>query len=546
MQDVNPFLLLTLAVAVSMLVIPLLMRAAPRLGLIDEPDARKVHVSPVPRVGGWGIVIGGLAPLLLSFELGPLLQSYVAGVAILFAFGVWDDARELSHWTKFVGQALAAAVVVFYGDLYVTRLPFLEPDAVSPIAGRLFTLFALVGAINAINHSDGLDGLAGGESLLTLIAVAVLGYVAGDSLSVGIALATIGGILGFLRYNSHPARVFMGDSGSQALGFTLAFLVVYLTQVTHTASSPALALLLLGLPIADILVVLWQRIRSGGHWLKASRNHMHHRLLQLGFEHYETVIIIYSVQAALVVAGVVMRYEADWAVLGVYAAIVGALFVSVARAERNEFRVRRERPAGSLAGTTVGKLLRQPSLRSAPFWLISAVVPAFMLFASLWVARVPPDFAVVAGLLACIVIAEMLRASAARSIVARAAIYAAAIFSAYLLVFYPGAADAPVRAVTIGVIGLLAAAIAVYVRMGTRQEFGTTPTDYLVVFGILALIAFGIVDVGSRTIVELVAYAIVLLYGCEIALDRAAAGRWPLLHVSTVATLTILAFRGAL
>jgi UDP-GlcNAc:undecaprenyl-phosphate GlcNAc-1-phosphate transferase len=545
MQGVNPFLLLTLAVAVSMLVIPLLMRAAPRLRLLDVPDARKVHSSPVPRVGGWGIVIGGLAPLLLSFPLDPLLESYVAGVAILFAFGVWDDARELGHWTKLVGQVLAASVVVFYGDLYATRLPFLEPDALSPIAARLFTVFALVGAINAINHSDGLDGLAGGESLLTLIAVAVLGYVAGDALAVGIALATIGGILGFLRYNSHPARVFMGDAGSQALGFTLAFLAVYLTQVAHTASSPALALLLLGLPIADILAVLWQRIRSGGHWFRATRNHLHHRLLGLEFEHYETVIIIYSVQAVLVVCGVLMRYEADWAVLAVYAAIVGALFTCVAYAERRGWRVRRERSAHSQSA--VGGALRSPLLRRAPLWLISALVPGFMLFASLWVARVPRDFSIVAGLLACVVVAERLRASVGRSIVARAAIYAAAIFSAYLLIFYPGAGDIPVRAATFGVIGVLAVAIAVYVRSPAQQEFGTTPTDYLVVFGMLALIAFGIADVGSRTIVELVAYAIVLLYGCEIALGRvAAARRWPLLHVSTVATLTILAFRGAL
>src|SRR5262245_28221994 len=522
------------------------MRAAPRLGLLDVPDPRKVHSNPVPRVGGWGIVIGGLAPLLLSFPLDPLLNSYVAGVAILFAFGVWDDASELGHWTKFAGQVLAASIVVFYGDLYVTRLPFLEPDALSPVAARLFTVFALVGAINAINHSDGLDGLAGGESLLTLIAVAILGYVGGDGIAVGIALATIGGVLGFLRYNSHPARVFMGDSGSQALGFTLAFLAVYLTQVTHTASSPALALLLLGLPIADILAVLWQRIRSRGNWFRATRNHLHHRLLDLKFEHYETVVIIYSVQAALVVCGVTMRYEADWAVLAVYAAIVGGLFACVAYAERSGWRVRRERSAPTVEQGAVRSLLRR-----APLWLISAVVPAFMLFASLWVARVPRDFAIVAGLLACVVVAEMLRASVARSIVARsivarAAIYAAAIFSAYLLIFYPGVADTPVRVVTIGVIGLLAVAIAVYVRVSAQKDFGTTPTDYLVVFGILALIAFGIVDAGSRTIVELVAYAIVLLYGCEIVLGRAPARRWPLLHVSTVATLTILAFRGVL
>jgi hypothetical protein len=167
-----------------------------------------------------------------------------------------------------------------------------------------------------------------------------------------------------------------------------------------------------------------------------------------------------------------------------------------------------------------------------------------MLFTSLWVARVPPDFAIAAAVLACIVVAEMLRARTRRSVATRAAIYAAAIFSAYLLIFYPGAADVPVRAATITIIVTLALAIAMYVRLSTRQEFGATPTDYLVVFGILALIAFGAADIGSRAIVELVAFAVVLLYGCEILLG-AAVQRWPWLYVSTLATLAILAFRGA-
>ena len=175
MGGVNPFLLLTLGVALSVLVIPVLTRAAPKLGLLDLPDPRKVHATAVPRVGGWGIAIGGLVPLLLAFDVDPLLQSYAIGVAILFAFGVWDDARELGHWTKFAGQVLAVSVVVFYGDLYVTRLPFFEREVLSEASGQWFTLVALVGVINAINHSDGLDGLAGGESLLALIAMAVLG-----------------------------------------------------------------------------------------------------------------------------------------------------------------------------------------------------------------------------------------------------------------------------------------------------------------------------------------------------------------------------------
>ena len=545
MTGINPFLLLTLAVALSMLVIPVLSRLAPRLGLLDQPDVRKVHAVPVPRVGGWGITIGSVAPLLLSFTLGPLVQAYVLGVAILFVFGVWDDARELGHWTKFVGQILAVTVVVLYGDLYVARLPFFDGDVLGPVAGKLFTLFAMIGVINAINHSDGLDGLAAGESLLTLIAVAVLGYVLGDPLAVGVALATIGGILGFLRYNSHPARVFMGDAGSQVLGFTVGFLAVYLTQVVHTALSAALPALLLGLPIADIIVVLYLRIRSGGSWFRATRNHVHHRLLALGFDHHESVIIIYSIQAALVICGVVMRYEADWSVMAVYLGVLTALFAGLMCAEAYGWRVRGSATSSSRTESLLAKLSQSSVVRRVPLSVIYVAVPTLMLFGSLWVAEVPRDFAAAAAVLAAVVVAEMLRSRATRSTIVRAAIYAAAILSSYLLIVYPRSGDSPVRFVTVVVVITLAIAIAAYVRFATRQEFSTTPTDYLVVFGMLALMAFGVVDTSSRAVVEFIAFSTVMLYGCEVVMGRDA-GRWPMLHLSTLATLTILAFRGAL
>ena len=545
MAGINPFLLLTLGIAVSLLVVPLLSRFAPRLGLIDFPDPRKVHATPVPRVGGWGIVIGGLVPVLVSFGLDPLLQSFVFGAAVLFVFGVWDDAQELGHWTKFVGQMLAVAAVVFYGDLYVMRLPFVDAEWLSPLAGKCFTMFALIGAINAINHSDGLDGLAAGESLLTLVAMAVLAYVVGDGLAVGISLAMIGGILGFLRYNSHPARVFMGDAGSQVLGFTLGFLVVYLTQVAHTALSAALPLLLLGLPIADIVAVLYQRIRGGGNWFKATRNHVHHRLLALGFDHYETVIVIYSIQAALVISGVLLRYHADGTVAAVYLVVIGTLFGTLILAERNEWRVRRASASPSGVETAVRYLARNGFMRRGSLGVISALVPAVMLFGSVWVTTVPRDFAIAAGVLAAVVLAETLRARGGRSPLARAAVYAAAIFCAYLLILYPRPEGPPVHVVTLGAMAVLAAAIAAYVRFAPKQEFGTTPTDYLIVFGVLALIVFGTVDTSSRAIVELVVFATILLYGCEVVLARGSP-RFPVMHVSAFATLAILALRGVL
>jgi len=539
--DLNPFLVFTLAVAASMLAIPLASKVAPFLGLLDQPDPRKVHTTPVPRVGGWGIALGAIVPLLVSLQLGPLLQSYVLAVVVLFVFGVWDDARQLGHWTKFAGQFAAVAIVIWHGDLYVSQLPF--DLTLDPLAGKLFTTFALVGVINATNHSDGLDGLAAGESLLSLIGVAVLGYVVGDKVLVGVSLATLGGILGFLRYNSYPARVFMGDSGSQVLGLTLGFLVVYLTQVAHTAISAALPLLLLGLPIADILVVLYQRIRSGGSWFKATRNHVHHRLLDRGFDHYETVIIIYTIQALLVVSAVPLRYQDDFAVAAAYLSVVGALFLALHAAERSGWRLRKLGGSGSRVAVLVERFSASRALKHTPLIVISVVVPGFMLLGSLWVATVPRDFAVVAGVLAAVVAAEMLRAPAAGSLAARAAIYATAIFTAYLFINYPGLARPRVEFVTVLALGILAVAIAIHVRFAaTKQEFGTTPTDYLIVFGVIALTVFGTIDIDSRSAVELVAYTTVLLYGCEVAIS--VARRTRLLHAAALGALTILAVRG--
>jgi UDP-GlcNAc:undecaprenyl-phosphate GlcNAc-1-phosphate transferase len=400
-------------------------------------------------------------------------------------------------------------------------------------------MFALIGAINASNHSDGLDGLAGGEALLSLIAMAALAYVVGDSLVVGVALAAIGGILGFLRYNSHPARVFMGDSGSQVLGFTLGFLAVYLTQVAHTAMSAALPLLLLGLPIADILAVLYLRVRHGRNWFRATRNHVHHRLLDLGFAHYETVVIIYSIHAALVVSAVLLRYEADWLVTLVYFGVVGTLFTALHIAERRGVRRKpaedRPRLPGVLERFAASELARYSSV---------SLLGALLLLATSSVSAVPRDFAFAGAGLAAVLLVDALRTRGGGSALTRAANYAAAILVAYLLAFHPAAA-LPVRLAVIAAIVVLTVAVAIHVRFSRRQEFGATPTDYLVVFGVLALLAFGSIAVDSHATVAFVAAAAALLYGCEVVNGHGAqTGR--VLNAATFLAVAVLAFRGAL
>jgi UDP-GlcNAc:undecaprenyl-phosphate GlcNAc-1-phosphate transferase len=540
----NGFFLLTFAVALSMMLIPVARLLAPRLGMVDMPDPRKVHSAPVPRVGGWGITIGSLVPLVLVFELDPLLQSFAAGAMILFAFGLWDDARQVNHWVKFIGQVLAAGLVVYHGDLYVTRVPFLDSLVLSPEIGKPFTIFALIGVINAINHSDGLDGLASGEALLSLIAIAFLGYLADSALVVGMALATIGGTLGFLRYNTHPARVFMGDAGSQFLGFTLGVLLVYLTQVAYPASSAALPLLLLALPIADILAVLYQRIRGGMNWFKATRNHVHHRLLDLGFSHFQTVVIIYSMHAALAVCAVLMRYQSDWMLAAVYFVAIAGVFTALTIGERRNWKLVGAPPsAEKQLPERLQSLASNRTLRNVPMMTITIVVPLFMLLGALSVDVIPSDFGAVASALAALIVVQMLRGRAGASLVMRAAIYVTAAFSAYLLVTYPGVAGPLTHRLADGMTVILAVALAIFIRFLSERKFSTTPTDFLVAFGLVALVMFNRASSAANSTTQFVTYAIVLFYGCEVISERRA-GRWQVLNWAALATLTIAGVRG--
>lgn len=542
----NPFFQLALAVAVSMLVIPLMRSFAPRLGLVDMPDARKVHSTPIPRVGGWGIMLGSLLPLLLVVTPDRLVLSFLIGYLVLFAFGVWDDAKTIGHWAKFIGQLFAAAIVVYYGDLWVARLPFIE-GAIPPQLGRPFTVFALIGVINAINHSDGLDGLAGGESILSLIALAILGYLSGSSLVLGISLATIGGIFGFLRYNSHPAFVFMGDCGSQVLGFTLGFLVVYLTQSANTAVSAALPLLILGVPLADILSVLYQRIRGGMNWFRATRNHIHHRLMQVGFDHYETVVIIYLLQAILVVCAVLERYDSDATVTLVYLAVVATLLLLLGAAEARGFRIRRAAGAQSRITRLITAFKANRGIFMAALGVITVVTPVVMLLSAVCVVRIPSDFAAPAAVLALVPAVQLLWPRAAKPALLRLAIYASAIFPAYLLISYVGELPPGVQSMTTAVILVLTAAILLYVSFSAEQRFHTTPTDYLIACGLVALTVFGSIDVNSRNVVEAVLFAAVLMYACEIIVASTPGSAGPrVLQFSTLGTLLVIMLRGAL
>ena len=529
------------ALAVSMALVPAMIRLAPRIGMIDKPDARKVHVTPIPRAGGIGIVLGALLPMVIWLPLSDVTVSYYLGALILLIFGTWDDIAELGHYVKFIGQFAAAILVVYYGGVYVESFPFMDMEPLDPAIGKPFTIIAIVGMINAINHSDGLDGLAGGESLMSLAGILYLAALCDSLETMVMVVAVMGGVFGFLRFNSHPARVFMGDGGSQFLGFSLGVLAVLLTQRDNPALSPMLPLLLLGLPIADILVVFWKRARAGGNWFRATRNHVHHRLLELGFHHYESVTVIYTIQATLVFAAVLLPYAADTGLLAIYLGVCILLFQLLRRAERSGWRAHAADDPGVVA-RFLARCRKTPAAECLPNQLVAAAVSLFMLVGAFAVQRVPKDLALIAAVLGAVLLLRLVLGYRAWFLLLRLLLFMAIALLVFLFNSYPPAGllgQAPVLYVFFGILGL---AMIVAVRMAGEDQFRVTPLDYLVVLIVLALALMpeSLLDAG---LVGMAVQAILLFYGAEMSM-RQMQSRWNLFTGSMLVGLVVLAVRG--
>ncbi|MGB7934456.1 MAG: MraY family glycosyltransferase [Gammaproteobacteria bacterium] len=533
---------LIVSLVISMVMIPPMVRLAPRLGMIDRPDPRKVHAVPIPRVGGVGIVLGALLPVMLLLPLDPSLKAYIFGALLLFGFGVMDDCRELGHYVKFIGQFIAVIAVVYYGDVFVTHLPFMGGEPVSAAVGRPFTVFAMVGMINAINHSDGLDGLAGGESMLSLAGIAYLSYFAGGTAVSLVAFTTIGGLLGFMRFNTHPARIFMGDGGSQFLGYTLGFLAVLLTQDVNPALSPALPALLLGLPIADIIGVFAQRIYHRVNWFRATKNHIHHRLLDLGFQHYESVVIVYSVQALLVFCAVLMPYETDALILGIYAVVVTAVFGCLYAAERRGWHRHNNDKQASVEGF-FHSAVQSPRLREVAYGVVFIGISLFMLSGAFIATRIPQDFTLAGTVLFVLLLARLLAGFHPLFLPLRLLIYVAVIFIVYLSNTYQPAYLSGTDPVTYAIFGMLVAGIALTIRHANGESFSVTPMDFLVVLTVLALAVMASHGMVDASMMAVVLKTIILFYGTELILGRMKQ-RWNLFTVSVLASLLVISVRG--
>ena len=313
------FSILLLPMFITIALIPILRRYAVRMSCIDEPCERKVHISPVPKVGGIAMAVGALAPVALSAGGNRAVLSILIGTGVIAIFGFMDDMKEFGYRTKFAGQLAAALVVTFFGGVKICFIGTLLPDGMllSDWVAIPLTLVVFIGVTNAVNLADGLDGLAGGLMLLCFLCIGFLAFRLGNHSITLLSMATAGAIFGFLRFNTYPASIFMGDAGSQLLGFLAITMAVTITQ-GNSPVSPLFPLILLGLPILDTLKVMAERVAAGRSPFVADKNHLHHKLLTLGLWHTEAVFILYVVQAALVTAAFAWRYHSEWFLLAAY------------------------------------------------------------------------------------------------------------------------------------------------------------------------------------------------------------------------------------
>jgi UDP-GlcNAc:undecaprenyl-phosphate GlcNAc-1-phosphate transferase len=347
-----------------------------------------------------------------------------------------------------------------------------------------------------------------------------------------------------MRFNTHPARIFMGDGGSQFLGYTLGFLAVVLTQEVNPVLSPALPLLLLGLPIADILAVFAQRIYHKMNWFRASRNHIHHRLLDLGFHHYESVVGIYSVQALLVLCAVTMSYESDVMILLTYLGVVSSVFVFLYMAERRGWHLR-EKSEVVLLDEVIKSSTRSPGLLAIPFGVIFYGISAFLVSGALLSTSIPVDFTLAAiGLLALLVL-RLVLGSRVWYLPLRLLSYVTVVFIVYLFNTYQPAQLSGFDPVTYIFFGTLVVAIGLSIRLKEVGDFKVTPMDFLValvVIGVAVLVKERALDSGMMAIAM---KTIILFYGCEVILTRMET-RWNIFTVAVLASLLIISVRGVM
>jgi UDP-GlcNAc:undecaprenyl-phosphate/decaprenyl-phosphate GlcNAc-1-phosphate transferase len=319
------FITLLICFMTSVLVTPLVKKLAFKIGATDRPNQRKVHQKIMPRLGGLAIYIAFMVGVVFLDPDNVFEAPILLGSVIIIITGFLDDLFELSPKVKLAGQLLAAFVVVVFGGVQVEyiNLPF-DSQLHFGFLSIPLTILWIVGITNAINLIDGLDGLAAGVSAIALVTISWMAILKGDMFVTGMGFILLGSILGFLIYNFHPAKIFMGDTGALFLGYMISVLSL-LGFKNVTAISFIIPVIILGVPISDTFFAIIRRLLKRQPLSAPDKSHLHHCLLRLGYSHRQTVLIIYGMSALFGLVAIILSKAAAWVSMVILAIVVLAL-----------------------------------------------------------------------------------------------------------------------------------------------------------------------------------------------------------------------------
>ena len=321
------------AAVLSYFFTPPVKNFAHKVGAIDVPkDARRMHKKPIPRLGGLAIYGGFLCSILIFGQLDETMLCVLLGAAIIVALGIFDDVLALGAKLKFVVQIVAAAIPVCIGNLQIGLFTNLNPLSDTPfvhlgILAVPVTIIWIVGITNAVNLIDGLDGLAVGVSSIAAITMLAVALLTGN-MPIAITMAALAGAcIGFMPYNLNPAKIFKGDTGSTFLGYMLATVSIMGLFKFYAVISFAVPFLILGLPIFDTANAIIRRVAAGRSPMSPDRGHVHHKLIDMGFNQKQAVAILYAISATLGLTAVVLTSSGEVKAIVLLLAVLAAILV---------------------------------------------------------------------------------------------------------------------------------------------------------------------------------------------------------------------------
>ena len=541
------FSTLLLSVFITVSLIPVMTRFAGSLQMVDFPAPRKVHTMPIPRIGGVAMAFGVFLPIAMWARTENFVSTYLAGAGTLVVFGLLDDLKGLGYKAKLAGQVIAALIAVYYGGVRINSLGTLLPEVMQLPEWLVvsLTIVAIVGVTNAINLADGLDGLAAGISLLVFTCIGYLAYLEGSKVVVLLSLALAGALFGFLRFNTHPASLFMGDTGSQLLGYSAVVLAVKITQGT-TPFSPLLPLIILGFPILDTLTVMVERIRKGRPLFAADKNHYHHRLIRAGFYHTEAVFTIYVIQAIMIVVAILFKYYSDWALMTFYV-LFSVLIVSVfVIADRTGFQLKRYRLIDHVVKDRLRRVRDNNWIVRISFGLSKLIIPLSLVLFCFFPADVPGYVSIIAGFFVTIILVALMFKKNHMGFCLRFVLYLIIPVVLFLIeeerMAWVSARMFTLYHLSFGIIALITFLTVKYSRR--RNGFRMTTMDSLII--IIAVVLPNLPDqsILSHHLGVLAAEIIVLLFSFEVLITELR-GRLNALAALTLTALILIGIRGA-